>query len=113
MALDDTDIGDPASLKKAGSGAIDLAGDTKMAGSRPIDETQAAAKDFSGGNWEGGLGKALTEVARTWARQSSALQASCVEMGNQFRETSNNYSSGEEENVSVIQRVESERSPFG
>ncbi|MGW1793634.1 hypothetical protein ACWCO0_23095 [Streptomyces tubercidicus] len=114
MEFDGTEIIDPGSLSKAGRGATELAGETKKVGNRPVDETRAAAKDFSGGNWEGGLGKALGEVAETWLRQTSGLQESCVALGTQCKQTGNSYSSVEAENISVVERVDSgQRSPFG
>ncbi|MEV7379920.1 hypothetical protein [Streptomyces lydicus] len=114
MAFEGTEIGNPASLSKAGRGATELAGETKMVGNQPVDETRAAAKDFSGGNWDGGLGKALNEVAETWSRQTSGLQESCMTLGNQCKETSKSYTSTEAENTSIVQRVDpGERSPFG
>lgn len=114
VIFEDTEIGDPKSLSKAGAGATELAGETKTAGNRPVDETRAAAKDFAGGNWEGGLGKALTDVAETWSKQSSGLQSICVTLGSQCKETAASYSSTETENTSVVQNVDrGERSPFG
>ncbi|MEU6330230.1 hypothetical protein ABZ851_23570 [Streptomyces sp. NPDC047049] len=114
MTFEDTQIGDPHSLSKAGVGATELAGETKAVGNRPVDETRAAARDFTGSNWEGGLGKALTDVAETWSRQSSGLQAICVTVGSQCKETAASYSSTETENTSVVQNVDKgARSPFG
>ncbi len=101
-------------LRKAGQGALDLAGETKKLGSRPLDETRAAAKGFSGADWDGGLGKALGELSETWGRQVGSLQAECVLLGAQCVDTGNAYSSVESKNSSLMGHVDQGMdSPFG
>lgn len=111
-----TEVRDPASLNKAGSGAIELAGDTQAAGRLPVDETEAAAKDFGSANWDGGLGAALAEVAGTWSSQTSALVSACRSLGMQFQATGNNYNSVETRNHALMTNVSKSApsaSPFG
>ncbi|GGZ67411.1 hypothetical protein [Streptomyces bluensis] len=78
-----TEIEDPAALNRAGAGAREIEGQTRTAGAHPADETRSAARDFGSGNWDGGLGGALTGLAETWSAQVSALAADCDNLANQ------------------------------
>ncbi|WP_399085497.1 hypothetical protein ACGH2B_06615 [Streptomyces sp. BBFR2] len=114
MSFTGTEIDDPAELRKAGQGALDLAGETKKAGNRPLDETRAASQGFSQAEWDGGLGKALSELSETWSRQLNSLQADCVLLGGQCIDTSEAYSTVESTNSAVMGNAGREvNSPFG
>ncbi|MEW2402697.1 hypothetical protein [Streptomyces sp. NPDC046862] len=78
-----TEIEDPAALNRAGSGAREIAGQTRTAGAHPVDETRTASRDFGTGNWDGGLGGALTNLAETWSAQVSSLAGKCDSLAGQ------------------------------
>ncbi|WP_229877145.1 hypothetical protein [Streptomyces bluensis] len=48
-----------------------------------MDETRTASRDFGNGNWDGGLGGALTGLAETWSAQVSALAGKCDSLAGQ------------------------------
>ncbi|MEV6948533.1 hypothetical protein AB0N07_42775 [Streptomyces sp. NPDC051172] len=48
-----------------------------------MDETRSASRDFGAGNWDGGLGGALSGLAETWSDQVSALVAKCDNLSSQ------------------------------
>lgn len=78
-----TEIEDPAALNRAGTGAREIEGHTRAAGAHPVDETRTASRDFGNGNWDGGLGGALTGLAETWSAQVSALAGKCDSLAGQ------------------------------
>ncbi|WP_230396381.1 hypothetical protein [Streptomyces blattellae] len=48
-----------------------------------MDETRSASRDFGSGNWDGGLGGALSNLAETWSAQVSALADKCNSLAGQ------------------------------
>ncbi|MFE1781452.1 hypothetical protein ACFW9F_02360 [Streptomyces sp. NPDC059506] len=111
-----TKIGAPASLVKAGSRATELAGETGTAGDHPVDETRAAAKDFTGAQWGGGLGGSLADLADSWSRKTADLVRECRSLGGQCAETGRNYLLVESQNHSLMintAKNTASDSPFG
>jgi hypothetical protein len=105
-----TDVDDPASLKKAGNGAAEIAGETQTAGKHPVDETRAAARDFSA-DWSGGSGAALNRLAAVWSLQVEGLVGRCRDLSAQFGTTGGNYVEVESVNTQTVKSVRP--SPFG
>ncbi|MDR3083058.1 MAG: hypothetical protein LBV60_19425 [Streptomyces sp.] len=105
-----TEIQDPAALGRAGGGARELAWQTQGAGARPVDETYSAARDFGGGNWDGGLNGALNGVAQTWSAQVSALAADCGRFAEQCDSTAAQYQRTE---TDISQLFQSIKNAFG
>ncbi|MEU0413969.1 hypothetical protein ABZ307_40175 [Streptomyces griseorubiginosus] len=105
-----TDVDHPESLKKAGNGAAEIAGETRTAGDHPLDETRSAAKDFSA-DWSGGLGAALNSLASVWSLQVDGLVGRCRALSTQFGTTGGNYVEVESANTQTMKAVQP--SPFG
>lgn len=105
-----TEVDNPESLRKAGNGAAEIAGETKTAGSHPVDETYAAAKDFSA-EWSGGAGAALNRLASVWSLQVDGLVGRCRDLSAQFGATRNNYVEVESANTQTMRSAQP--SPFG
>ncbi|MEU1475555.1 hypothetical protein [Streptomyces sp. NPDC005760] len=105
-----TDVAHPEALKKAGSGASEIAGETRTAGDHPLDETRSAATDFSA-DWSGGLGAALNSLASVWSLQVDGLVGRCRDLSAQFGTTGNNYVEVESVNTQTVKSVQP--SPFG
>jgi hypothetical protein len=108
-----TDIDDPAALNRAGSGAHEMAGRTRTAGAHPVDETRSASGDFGSGNWDGGLGGALSGLAQTWSSQVSALAAKCDGLSRQCGGSGLLYQNTETANTQTMRSLSGEPSPFG
>ncbi|GGZ39350.1 type VII secretion target [Streptomyces poonensis] len=108
-----TEIEDPAALNRAGSGAQEVAGQTRTAGAHPVDESRSASRDFSSGNWDGGLGSALTNLAETWSSQVSALASDCDNLSRQCGGSGLLYQRTEAANTQTMRSLSSEPSPFG
>ncbi|WP_330264700.1 hypothetical protein [Streptomyces griseorubiginosus] len=108
-----TDIDDPAALNRAGTGARETAGQTRTAGAHPVDETRSAARDFSGGNWNGGLGGALSGLTQTWSSQVSALAAKCDSLAGQCGGSGLLYQNTEAANTQTMRSMSAGSSPFG
>ncbi|MGW2028520.1 hypothetical protein [Streptomyces decoyicus] len=116
MPADDMRIGDPAQLRKAGTGATEIAGETNTAGKHSADETKDASTAFRSTNWDGGLGGALTNLAEVWSSQTAALVGKCRSLGAQCTDTADNYTSVETQNKAAIANVakgSNSSSPFG
>ncbi|MFF4030036.1 hypothetical protein ACFYZ2_09720 [Streptomyces sviceus] len=108
-----TDIEDPAALNRAGTGAQEMAGRTRSTGTHPVDETRSASKDFGSGNWDGGLGGALSGLAETWSSQVSALASTCEGLSRQCGGSGLLYQSTETTNTQTMRSLSGEPSPFG
>ncbi|MFI8072783.1 MULTISPECIES: hypothetical protein [unclassified Streptomyces] len=108
-----TDIEDPAALNRAGTGAQEMAGRTRTTGAHPVDETRSAAKDFGSGNWDGGLGGALSGLAETWSSQVSALASQCDGLARQCGGSGLLYQSTETANTQTMRSLSGKPSPFG
>ncbi|MCL8016800.1 hypothetical protein [Streptomyces sp. AS02] len=110
MVSSGTEVENPESLKKAGNGAAEIAGETKTAGNHPVDETRAAARDFSA-DWSGGAGAALNRLAAVWSLQVEGLVGRCRDLSTQFGATRNNFVEVEAANTQTMKSVQP--SPFG
>ena len=108
-----TDIEDPAALNRAGAGAQEIAGRTRTAGAHPVNETESASRDFSSGNWDGGLGGALGGLAQMWASQVSVLATSCDGLARQCGGSGLLYQNVEAANTRTMRSLPGEPSPFG
>ena len=108
-----TDIEDPVALNRAGSGAQEIAGRTRTAGAHPVDETESASRDFSSGNWDGGLSGVLGGLAQMWSSQVSVLAASCDGLARQCGGSGLLYQNTETANTQTMRSVSGEPSPFG
>jgi len=108
-----TDIENPAALNRAGTGAQEMAGRTRTTGTHPVDETRSASKDFGSGNWDGGLGGALSALAETWSSQVSALASKCDSLSRQCGGSALLYQSTETTNTQTMRSLSGEPSPFG
>lgn len=108
-----TDIEDPAALNRAGTGAQEMAGRTRTTGAHPVDETRSASKDLGGGNWDGGLGGALSGLAEQWSSQVSALASKCDGLSRQCGGSGLLYQSTETANTQTMRSVSAGQSPFG
>lgn len=97
-----TGIEDPGALNRAGSGAREIAGQTRAAGAHPVDETRTASRDFGAGDWDGGLGGALSGLAETWSTQVSALVAKCDSLAGQCGGTGLLYQRTEAANTQTM-----------
>ncbi|WP_328501392.1 hypothetical protein OG828_14780 [Streptomyces sp. NBC_00457] len=75
-----------------------------------MDETRSASRDFGTGNWDGGLGGALTNLAETWSAQVSALAGKCDSLASQCGGTGMLYQRTEAANT---QNMNSLASDFG
>lgn len=103
-----TEIKDPVALNRAGAGAREIAGQTRTAGAHPVDETRSASRDFGAGNWDGGLGGALTNLAETWSAQVSALAADCDSLASQCGGTGLLYQRTEAANTQTMNSLASD-----
>ena len=103
-----TGIEDPGALNRAGSGAREIAGQTRTAGTYPVDETRTSSRDFGAGNWDGGLDKALTDLAVTWSSQVSALAAKCDSLAGQCGNTGLLYQRTEATNTQTMNSLASD-----
>ncbi|MFJ9589848.1 hypothetical protein [Streptomyces acidicola] len=103
-----TEIKDPAALNRAGTGAREIEGQTRTAGAHPVDETRTAAGDFGSGNWDGGLGGALTGLAETWSSQVSALAAKCDSLAGQCGASGVLYQRTEAANTQTMRSLASD-----
>ncbi|KPI05827.1 hypothetical protein OK074_4317 [Actinobacteria bacterium OK074] len=103
-----TEIEDPAALSRTGTGAHEIAGQTRAAGSHPVDETRSAAQDFGTGNWDGGLSGALTGLVETWSVQFSALAADCDNLGGQCGSSGTLYQRTEAANTQTMHSLASD-----
>ncbi|WP_210592867.1 hypothetical protein [Streptomyces sp. GESEQ-35] len=103
-----TEIEDPAALNRAGAGAREIAGRTRTTGAHPVDETRSASRDFGTGNWDGGLGGALTGLAETWSAQVSALAADCDSLAGQCGGTGMLYQRTEAANTQTMHSLASD-----
>ncbi|MET7478702.1 hypothetical protein ABZT17_30655 [Streptomyces sp. NPDC005648] len=103
-----TGIEDPGALNRAGSGAREIAGQTRTAGAHPTDETRTASRDFGAGNWDGGLDTALSSVAETWSSQVSALAARCESLATQCGNTGLLYQRTEAVNTQTMNSLASD-----
>ncbi|MET7692689.1 hypothetical protein ABZT06_32785 [Streptomyces sp. NPDC005483] len=110
---DGTDIDDPTALNRAGSGAHEIAGRTRTTGAHPVDETRSASRDFAGGNWDGGLGGALSGLAQTWSIQVSSLAEKCEGLSRQCGSSGLLYQNTEAANTQTMRSLSGEPSPFG
>ncbi|GAA2479686.1 hypothetical protein GCM10010406_14870 [Streptomyces thermolineatus] len=108
-----TEIEDPAALNRAGSGARDLAGQTRTAGAHPVDETRSASRDFGTGNWDGKLGGTLADLAEVWSAQVSALASDCDRLADQCGGSGLLYQNTETANTQNMLSLSAEPSPFG
>ncbi len=108
-----TDIEDPQSLNRAGSGAREVAAQTRTAGAHPVDETRSASRDFGSGDWDGGLGGALTGLAEIWSSQVSALASDCDSLAGQCGGSGMLYQRTEAANTQTMRSLSGEPSPFG
>lgn len=108
-----TDIDDPAALNRAGTGAREAAGQTRLAGAHPVDETRSASRDFDSAHWGGGLGGALCGLAETWSRQASALAAKCDSLAGQCGGSGLLYQNTEAANTQTMRSTSAGSSPFG
>jgi hypothetical protein len=108
-----TDIEDPAALNRAGTGAQEMAGRTRTTGAHPVDETRSASKDFGSGNWDGGLGGALSGLAETWSSQISALASKCDGLSRQCGGSGLLYQNTETANTQTMRSLSGKPSPFG
>lgn len=117
MTVDDVRIGNPGQLRKAGTGATEVAGETNTAGKHPVDETRDASHAFSSHNWDGGLGGALADLVEIWSSQTAALVGKCRSLGAQCTDTADNYTSVETQNKAAIANAgakgSNSPSPFG
>ncbi|MET9832338.1 hypothetical protein ABZ078_24250 [Streptomyces sp. NPDC006385] len=75
-----------------------------------MDETRSASRDFGPGNWDGGLGSALTVLSETWSSQVSALVADCDSLASQCGASGTLYQRTEATNT---QNMHSLASDFG
>ncbi|MFJ9178752.1 type VII secretion target [Streptomyces sp. NPDC102360] len=108
-----TEIDTPGALNRAGSGAREIAGEARTVGAHPVDETHSASRNFDAGKWEGGLGKALTDLAETWSAQVSTLVADCNSLAGRCTESGTLYQRTEATNTAIMTSPPSEPSPFG
>ncbi|MEB8339622.1 type VII secretion target [Streptomyces endophyticus] len=109
-----TEVEIPAALNRAGSGAREIAGSARTVGAHPVGETHSASRNFDAGNWEGGLGTALSALTETWSAQVSALVADCNSLAGRCTETGTLYQRTEATNTRIMtSSLPSEPSPFG
>lgn len=107
-----TRIDDPASLKQAGHGALELAGSLNSASRYADDTTATAASALKGANWSGSLGNAMSQALDTWHQQSHALVQTCRDIHAKCTATADNYTQTEAANADSMSAVR-QQSPFG
>ncbi|MFD8591283.1 type VII secretion target [Streptomyces sp. NPDC059637] len=105
-------IDDPASLKKAGNNANELAGRLNADGKHAEDDTAHAVKALKGEHWHGALGSTLDAVLDTWSRQTASLVRKCRDIHSKCTATADNYTRTERENTAVFSTT-TKQSPFG
>ncbi|MGW1161021.1 hypothetical protein ACWD48_22930 [Streptomyces sp. NPDC002519] len=103
-----TEIEDPVALNRAGTGAREIAGQTRVAGAHPVDETRSASRDFGVGYWDGGLGRALTGLAEIWSAQVSALVADCDSLASRCGSSGMLYQRTETVNTQTMHSLSSD-----
>ncbi len=107
-----TTIEDPASLKKAGTGALELAG--KLHSDSLADGAlQMGGQGLIGESWGGDLGGAMFDAKERWAQQTAALVRTCRDLHEQCTTTADNYTKTETANAETMDAVSKTRSPFG
>jgi len=107
-----TKVDDPASLKRAGSGALELAGTLHSASRHSDDTTGLAASGLEGVNWGGSLGSTLSQTLDTWHEQADALVRTCRDIHDKCTATADNYTNTESANTQNMSAVRTQ-SPFG
>ncbi|MGW2721540.1 hypothetical protein [Streptomyces sp. NPDC001492] len=73
-----------------------------------MDETRTTSQDFGAGNWDGGLGGALTGLTETWSSQVSALAAGCDSLATQCGGTGLLYQRTEAANTQTMNSLASD-----
>ncbi|MFH8410542.1 hypothetical protein ACH4FX_38075 [Streptomyces sp. NPDC018019] len=111
--LGTTTIDDPGALKKAGAGALELAGELKSKEHIADGALHIGGQDLIGDSWGGELGNAMFEAKELWAKQSAALVQTCRDLHEQCTTTADNYTTTETANAESMHAVSKTRSPFG
>ncbi|MDI3422690.1 hypothetical protein [Streptomyces luteolus] len=107
-----TQISDPQSLKKAGTGAGELAGRMKAIGASADTESQNAASAMKMDYWYGSLGVALEGALRTWQSQTDALVGKCRSLHDKCTQTADNYLTTETANAQGMNAIRPTLSDF-
>ncbi|MFH9419167.1 hypothetical protein [Streptomyces sp. NPDC017529] len=109
----ETSIDDPGSLKKAGAGALELAGELNSKAGLADGALQIGGQDLIGDSWGGDLGGAMLEAKERWAKQTAALVRTCRDLHEQCTTTAENYTTTETANSETLAAVSKARSPLG
>ncbi|WP_320777245.1 hypothetical protein [Streptomyces sp. CRN 30] len=100
-------------LHRAGTGAHEIAGQTRTVGAHPVDETRSASWDFGSGDWDGRLGRALTALTETWSSQVATLASDCDNLARQCGGSGLLYQRIEAANTQAMRSLSNDPSPFG
>ncbi|MEW9517385.1 hypothetical protein [Streptomyces tubercidicus] len=109
---DTSAIEDPQSLKKAGTGALGLAGELHTQSRVAEDSLHWPGQDLLGNDWGGDLGNAILQAEGRWAKQAAALVQTCRALHDQCTTTADNYTKTEAANTETMNAVSKTRSPF-
>ncbi|MET9293603.1 hypothetical protein [Streptomyces sp. NPDC003077] len=108
-----TKIDDPGSLRQAGAGALELAGELNSKKEGACSALHIGGMGMIGDSWGGELGNAIFEAKDRWAKQSDALVQVCRDLHAQCTSTADNYTKTETANTETMNALSKTRSPFG
>ncbi|UKY47802.1 hypothetical protein [Streptomyces inhibens] len=106
-------IEDPVSLRAAGTGALEMAGELHAKGNHGSEATSCAVAWFLDPFWFGELGGALLDVSERWEEQTKVLVGLCRDVHANCTETANNYTKAESANTETMKSVAPLHTPFG
>lgn len=107
-----TTIEDPPSLKRAGTGALELAGELHSKAEVGENALFIGAQGFFG-DWGGELGTSMLDAKESWVHQTAALVRTCRDLHEQCSTTADNYTKTETANAETMSAASKTRSPFG
>ncbi|QRX91148.1 WXG100 family type VII secretion target [Streptomyces noursei] len=109
---DATQINSPAKLRQAGNNSRELAGELNSKGRTAKEETVHAAAGLKGASWDGRLGTAMEQAAKTWDDQVAQLVRTLREIHAKCTTTAANYERSEQENAAKF-KSQPKTTPFG
>ncbi|MFF0624193.1 WXG100 family type VII secretion target [Streptomyces sp. NPDC004296] len=107
-----TQIGSTAKLRQSGNSSRDLAGELNTKGRSAKEETMHVASALKGASWDGRLGSAMEQTAKTWDDQVARLVRTLREIHTKCTTTADNYERSEQENAANFRSLP-KTTPFG
>ncbi|MYT33615.1 MULTISPECIES: hypothetical protein [unclassified Streptomyces] len=105
-------INSPTKLRQSGNNSRELAGELNTKGRSAKDETVHAAAAFKGASWDGRLGRAMEQTAKTWDDQVLRLVRTLRDIHTKCTTTADNYERAEQQNLANFKSLP-KTTPFG